>query len=84
MAIARTGVIGGPAEPLFHLQMQTGRIGRVTTEPGDAELLARVAAGDVDAFRMLYDRYAGAVYSLAYGMLRDAHTAQDVAQDVLV
>lgn len=50
----------------------------------DGALLERIARSDVQAFEALYDRYSGPVYSLAWGMLRDAHLAQEVTQDVFL
>lgn len=50
----------------------------------DADLLARVARGDERAFMALYDRYSGLVYALVRGILRDAHMAEDVTQDVFI
>lgn len=47
-------------------------------------LLLRVGQGDREAFARLYALTRGAVYALALSLLRDAHEAQDVAQDVFV
>lgn len=47
-------------------------------------LLAHVARGDIGSFELLYDRYSGPVYSLAWGLLRDAQAAQEVTQDVFL
>lgn len=58
-----------------------------TTEEKDRELdrlLLRVGQGDREAFARLYNLTRGAVYALALSLLRDAHEAQDVAQDVYV
>lgn len=58
-----------------------------TTEEKDRELdrlLLRVGQGDREAFARLYSLTRGAVYALALSLLRDAHEAQDVAQDVYV
>ena len=58
-----------------------------TTEEKDRELdrlLLRVGQGDREAFARLYSLTRGAVYALALSLLRDAHEAQDVAQDVFV
>lgn len=68
--------------------MLTG-LGVQTTEeePRDRELdglLLRVGQGDREAFARLYGLTRGAVYALALSLLRDAHEAQDVAQDVYV
>lgn len=48
----------------------------------EERLLERVAAGDVESFAAVYDRYSRAVYSLAWKMLGDAQAAQEVTQEV--
>lgn len=57
---------------------------RERVEGDDEALLARIARSDVKAFEALYDRYSASVYSLACGMLRDPHAAQEVTQDVFL
>ena len=56
----------------------------MSTEPMEAELLARIARGDVAAFGDLYDRLANTLFSLATKILRDSSAAEDVLQDVFV
>ena len=51
-------------------------------ESTEAELLARVARGDTDAFSALYDLHAGTLFGLAVRILRDHATAEEVLQDV--
>ena len=48
----------------------------------EEQLLHRLAAGDVESFGMIYDRYSRSVYSLAWKMLGDAQAAQEVTQEV--
>jgi len=48
----------------------------------EERLLERVAAGDVESFAAVYDRYSRAVYSLAWKMLGDAQAAQEITQEV--
>ena len=50
----------------------------------DREMIARVVQGDQSAFRALYDRLVGPLYSLACKMLGDVVEAQDAVQDVFV
>ena len=51
-------------------------------ERDDQEVLALIAERDREALGALYDRYAGAVYSLSMRMLRDPGAAEEVTQDV--
>ena len=51
---------------------------------GEDALLERIGRKDAKAFEALYDRFGGAVYSLAAKMLRDRHAAEEVAQDVFL
>jgi RNA polymerase sigma-70 factor (ECF subfamily) len=55
-----------------------------TAESADVALVARVAGGDDDALGAIYDRYGGAVYSLALRIVRDGATAEEVTQEVFV
>lgn len=61
------------------------------TEPDRAQerreldgLLSGVAAGDREAFAQLYRRTRTAVYGLALSYVKNAHDAQDLAQDAFV
>jgi RNA polymerase sigma-70 factor (ECF subfamily) len=47
-------------------------------------LVARVAARDAQAFRVLVDANATALHRLAYRMLGDSAAAEDVAQEALL
>lgn len=47
----------------------------------DALLVARSLADDHEAFRILLERYEGAVTALAYAMVGDREAARDVAQE---
>ena len=54
---------------------------RVVTD-SDADLLHRIADGDLGAFEILYRRYARAVYAMALRRLRDGGHAEDATQEV--
>ena len=51
------------------------------SEFSDEELLQRVAERDREALSALYQKFSGAVYSLAVHMLRDSGAAEEVTQD---
>ncbi len=50
----------------------------------DARLVARIAAGDRDAFRDLYARYSGPLFSVAVRMLHDRGAAEEALQDTFL
>ena len=51
--------------------------------PGELKnVIARAKAGDRDAFRYLYQRFAGNIYGYARSIVRDEHDAEDVTQQV--
>ncbi len=50
----------------------------------DEELMQRLFYRDLAAFRTLYDRYASLVYSTSLRVLRDAHMAEDMVQEVFL
>jgi RNA polymerase sigma-70 factor (ECF subfamily) len=47
----------------------------------DAQLLARVAAGDEVAFGALYDRFSPGLFSFVLKMVRDEKEAEDILQE---
>jgi DNA-directed RNA polymerase specialized sigma24 family protein len=48
----------------------------------DRQLLARIRGGDEQAIALLYDRYAGVVYSIALRVLREPGLAEQVLSDI--
>jgi RNA polymerase sigma-70 factor (ECF subfamily) len=50
--------------------------------PSDAELMMRVAANDMAAMEELYNRYSQPIFSMAYSILRDYASAEDVTQEI--
>jgi RNA polymerase sigma-70 factor (ECF subfamily) len=62
--------------------------GALRAEPEEAEaeasLLARVAAGEAQAFRGLLDRHLPTVLAIARRMLKDDAEAEDVAQETML
>jgi RNA polymerase sigma factor (sigma-70 family) len=59
---------------------------RSASVPDDADraVLERVAAGELDALDMLYDRYRTVAYSIALRITSDASLAEDVVQDAFL
>ncbi len=53
-------------------------------DPAIARAVARAKSGDMDAIRFLYLRYKDNVYGYVLSILRDAHAAEDVTQNVFV
>src|SRR3954469_12011983 len=50
----------------------------------DEELMQLVRRGEAPAFEVLYDRHAGAAFSLAYRMVGKRSTAEDVVQEAFL
>jgi RNA polymerase sigma-70 factor (ECF subfamily) len=50
----------------------------------DSDLVDAMAAGDVHAMEVLYDRYNRPVFSFAYRMLGDREHAEDLLQEVFM
>lgn len=50
--------------------------------PGDGELVARMRDGDPEALRTIVERYQERIFALIYGIVRDRHEVEDVAQEV--
>lgn len=48
----------------------------------DADLVAAIARGEVDALERLYGRYGALVFSVSLRVLHDHHLAEDVVQEV--
>src|SRR5438067_13811755 len=53
-------------------------------QPPDDELMRQVAGADSDALAQLFKRYAGAVYSVAYRMLNDRESAEELLNEAFV
>src|SRR5204862_199790 len=48
-------------------------------EPSDLDLVQRIKSGQEDAFEQMVDRYHARVYSLSYGVLRNAEDAEEMS-----
>jgi RNA polymerase sigma-70 factor (ECF subfamily) len=53
-------------------------------EPADADLLADVVAGRLEALEALYDRYRAVAYAIALRVTTDASLAEDVLQEAFL
>lgn len=59
--------------------------GSFPDSPSDeAELVARIAAREEQAFRLVIDRHAPLLHRIAYRMMSDAHEAEDIAQEAML
>jgi RNA polymerase sigma-70 factor (family 1) len=54
------------------------------TNIGEKDLLARVAAGDEQAFSVLYNSHKQMVYNIAWSFAKNQAMAEDILQDVFV
>jgi RNA polymerase sigma-70 factor (ECF subfamily) len=52
--------------------------------PDDAELIARVLGGDQQSYQVLVRRYQASLFRVAYAMVEDRDTAEDLVQDAFV
>jgi RNA polymerase sigma-70 factor, ECF subfamily len=50
----------------------------------DEDLMPLLAGKDANAFEVFYDRHGGAAYSLAYRIVGDRSTAEDVTQEAFL
>jgi RNA polymerase sigma-70 factor (ECF subfamily) len=68
------------------LKIGSGPFTRSGPEDNEDEtaLLARISAGDAQAFRALVDRHLATVLAIARRMLKDDAEAEDVAQETLL
>jgi RNA polymerase sigma factor (sigma-70 family) len=53
-------------------------------DPFEARAIARVQAGDAAAYDYLVRKHLGRAVSIAYGVVRNAHDAEDLAQEAFV
>jgi RNA polymerase sigma-70 factor (ECF subfamily) len=55
-----------------------------TNPPSEEKLLRRIQAGDQEALLELHARYANLVYSVAYRVLEESMSAEEVTQDTFM
>jgi len=68
-----------PSQPLSPLKEEKQQISRI-----EKELMAKVAAGDRDAFAALYDQFCKPLHSLAYRILQEPADAEEIVQEVFM
>ncbi len=54
------------------------------TQTDDRDLVRRIRDGDAEALRAIVERYQDRIFSLIYGIVRDRHEVEDVAQEVFL
>lgn len=59
-------------------------LGFGVTRPVDEELIFKIADGDMEAFRNLYDAVSGSVYGFVLSILKSKYDADDVLQDTFL
>lgn len=79
----------GPLSPLgrlmFAQQSEGERTSRRTDEdPIEQRAIASVKKGDAGAYEYLVSKYMRRVVSIAWGIVRNAHDAEDLAQEAFV
>jgi len=54
------------------------------TRVEDRDLVRRIREGDAEALRVVVERYQERIFALVYGIVRDRHEVEDVAQEVFL
>ena len=67
----------GNANNIFHAQTKI-------YEQSDAELILLLREGQKKALTVLYQRYAGLIYSIAYKVLQNQQEAEDLTQEIFI
>ncbi len=65
-------------------EVEKGREANARSVEDDAQLMREMAARNVAAFEVLYDRYHQLVYGIALRMLADSSAAEDATQSVFL
>src|ERR1700722_16480349 len=60
------------------------RSGPMGDAPDDYMLMERIERQDADALGMMFDRYAGLIFTLGLRMLRDRGEAEELVSDVFL
>ena len=73
-----------PGPPPLPLTSQPAQQAARIAEQDEADLVARAAAGDREAFGALVERYAGVARRVARAVLGNPEDADDAAQDAML
>jgi RNA polymerase sigma-70 factor, ECF subfamily len=57
---------------------------RIPTDASDVDLIRFLRAENQEALKVLYDRYGGLVYTLAFRILNQADEAEDLTQEIFL
>ena len=60
------------------------RVAAIVGGPAIRETVEAAKAGDLTAFGQLVERFQNMAYGVAYAMLGDFHSAQDVTQEAMI
>jgi RNA polymerase sigma-70 factor (ECF subfamily) len=84
MAVMEQATTRTAHERIYHRPQVTENGQRAEADRLDAAAMTRVAAGDTDALRALYDRYGRMAYAIAYRIVGESQLAEECVQDVFV
>lgn len=75
---------GNVFAPRLYNPMSADRARQACPVPEDIDIVRRVVAGEVQAFRLLVERHQRAVFRMVAGFLADAHRREDAAQEAFL
>ena len=82
--VARTGSFGERSSPTAGTTAGTALAAAATTSDILTPLMTRIAGGDRDALRQLYDATSAKLFGVCLRILSDREESEDVLQDVYV
>jgi len=76
----------GCVRPRRRFERQDEKRAPVARAPEDSDeaLVERIRAQDFDALRLLYERYGGQAFAVAYGVISSREAAEEIAQDTFL
>jgi RNA polymerase sigma factor (sigma-70 family) len=77
-------VFGADPGEWIRQAMQTSRLEPECSDVDDRRLVAALVAGDRRGLAEAYGKYAAAIHSFCFALLRDRHAAEDAVQDVFI